>query len=193
MISVRTASGTQCTEESGALAAPRTTLPASARSPQVFWIWLVSCTLTAVISCAPRRIGVVEGEWSGRACGELPCDRYHVLAGLELMEQADGALTGVLGTMSVSPVDIADGAIRMTGRRSGDSLILVAVECTVSGDSVLPSGFRGQFDRGRNKLVGEIWRTQPDSQRVSIELGREAVDETVAHDMVEARRRARGC
>ena len=81
-----------------------------------------------------------------------------------------------MGTNAVSPIDVADGAARVGGRRIADSVVLVSVACTPSGDSTLPSGFRGILDRQRGVLRGEIWRTVPDTQRFPVELTRTTMD-----------------
>ena len=132
----------------------------------------------AVGACVTDQRATISGTWTAQtSVDEKACPRCQGWVGLDLFENRQGIVTGIMATVSSSSFDLATDASYVVGTRWSDSLNLVALFPCDSGATRVHQRFRGHISVGGDTINGEFRaRLFADSVRSSFALTRGTID-----------------
>ncbi len=143
------------------------------------------CVLLAILGgcAADHRDASVSGTWAGYVKDVCPqCESW---INLDLHETSAGNVTGVYGDHTSGHIDFFTSAAFIQGRRSGDSISLIATMPCDSTWRATTLAFRGRISRGGDSLTGEFsyWYSATISGRIPIALLRAPIDSSILTEL----------
>lgn len=136
----------------------------------------------------PRPAGWMTGVWSGGTGPEPRCSECPIVFGFDLVEAADGSLSGALAAFRDEQVSALSGAVHVTGHRERDSVVLsFQLLCPDIGVEGYEGGFRGRLVG--NRLYGTVWQvTSARGRREQVLIARrDSADPRVSGELAVAR------
>jgi len=150
---------------------------------------VLAATLAA---CAKNQPRSVSGTWTASADTEIKaCPGCEFRAGLDLFENKQGVVTGVIAQVSSGKFDLISDAQYVFGARRSDSIRFVLQPCASGGEPVV-NRFIGHISSHGDTLHGEIvWRLRTDSLHMPVIFIRGPIQDTLMVHSFEWL--ARGC
>ena len=118
--------------------------------------------LCGLLACQPvGSTPSAAGTWASRvSLPGISCNHCFAVKGLQLEEDDAGTITGWAASYVVNPTDIASGIVQVTGRRTGDSVVLTFADyCPDANTRDWRGGFRGRLDSTATELDGTFWQS----------------------------------
>ena len=157
------------------------------------WLQVPALVLAATLAaCAKDQPRSVSGTWTAHAESKLKdCPGCEYWAGLDLFENKQGVVTGVIGQVGSGRFDLTSDGQYVLGARRSDSITFVLQPWHPGGDPVV-NRFTGHISPRGDTLRGEIvWSLRTDSLHMPLTFIRGPIQDTLMVHSFEWL--ARGC